>query len=369
MMRLMQARFLHVALPLTVWLVGCGAERGETEQSGVNETLPIADRYVTVVAETCSLDAWQRSTLQSQAAKRFVKEVVLVCPSMRATGEVYPSDPEAREALHASVSTLRGLGYRAKIAVTMGDDRATFPQPYPAPRTTAAFGDAKWRAAAMTNLAPFAAMGDGLEIDLVGVPNTIRSSLTQFFVDLDATFRKTTRLGVMAPPATRSPSDTPGGDSFDLAAISHHVDHVRMMTLDFSASGNPGPDIDSGWAVDAARFAKSQVLPSVGVDIAFPLYGTDFSDLGTRFVSYDEGHAIAADRRADVARDPGGELNFHWTDPTGRLHHSWFEDATSASRTLHAWDVQTLPLDVGVVLYGLGAEDPALWDVLARGLP
>ena len=362
-------RLNYLALSLTVLLVACGAESGDSKTVGVPEALPIANRYVTVVAETCSLDAWQKSTLQAPAAKRFVKEVILVCPSIRATGEVYPSDPEARDALRASVSTLRSLGYKAKIAVTMGDDRATFPQPYPPPRTEAAFGDAKWRASVMTNLAPFAAMGDGLEIDLVGVPNSIRSTLTQFFVDLDATFRKTTKLAIMAPPSTRTPSDTPGGDAFDLAAISQHVDRVRMMTLDFSGSGTPGPDIDSGWAVDAGRFARTQVRAGVGVDIAFPLYGTDFSDLGTRFVSYDEGRAMAVNLRADIARDPGGELNMNWTDTTGRQHHTWFEDATAASRTLHAWDEQTLPLDVGVVLYGIGAEDPALWDTLARGLP
>ena len=141
------------------------------------------------------------------------------------------------------------------------------------------------------------------------------------------------------------------------------------MTLDYSSGSAPGPDIDAGWAADAGRFAKSQVRVGTHVDIAFPLYGTDFSNLGQRFVTYDDGRAIAADRHSDIVRDPGSELNVTWTDRAGRPHHSWFEDATTASRTLHAWDAQTLPGDVGVVLYGIGAEDPLLFDTLARGLP
>ena len=364
-------RWMHartVALALSVLVVGC-EEREEKERIGPKEALPIADRYVTVVAETCSLDAWQTSTLQSPAARRLVKEVVLVCPSVRASGAITPSDPEAREALRASVVALRALGYKAKIAVTMGDDRATFPQPYPAPRIEAAFGDVKWRAAVMTNLAPFAAMGDGLEIDLVDLPNTIRSNLTQFFIELDAAFRKTTKLAVMAPPSTTSPSDTLGGDSYDLASISQHVDRVRVMTLDFSIGTEPGPTLDSGWAVDAVRFARGKVRAGVPVDVAFPVYGTDFSDLGPRFISYADGRSRAAELGIDVERDASGELNFKWIDATGRPHHTWFEDAISASRALNAWNAETLPLDVGVVIYGIGAEDPALWDTLARGLP
>jgi spore germination protein len=209
-------------------------------------------------------------------------------------------------------------------------------------------------------------------MDLLGMPSSVRANMTQFFALLDGTVRKTAPLGLMAPPSTMSPSDTPGGDAFDLAQIGPHVDRVRMMTLDYSAGGSgPGPDIDPSWAASSAAFAAS--LVSVPVDLSFPLYGTDFSDLGTRFVSYDEARAIASEQGVHLGNDDrdsaSGELSFSWVDGAGHAHQTWFEDGVSASWTLNAWSTQTVPAAVGVVLYGLGAEDPALWDTLARGLP
>ena len=50
------------------------------------------------------------------------------------------------------------------------------------------------------------------------------------------------------------------------------------------------------------------------------------------------------------------------------MHETWFDDATSTSWALAAWDTQTLPASVGVVYWGLGAEDPALWDTIAGGM-
>ena len=85
-------------------------------------------------------------------------------------------------------------------------------------------------------------------------------------------------------------------------------------------------------------------------------------------MSWAEGRAIADALKITPDRDTSGELNFAWNDEAGVAHTTWFEDGVSTSRALHAWDTSALPSDVGVVLYGLGAEDPALWDTLARGL-
>jgi hypothetical protein len=338
---------------------------------GPEEALPIPARHTSIVAEACTLDAWQLSALQSSQAERVASDVILVCPTIRSNGDVAPLDVTARTALAETVTTVRGLGYKVRLAVTMGDDSASFPVPYPAPVTAAAFASSAWRSTVSQNLAPFAAMADGLEIDLLGMPSSVRGEMTLFFALLDTTVRKTAPLGLMAPPSTMSPSDTLGGDAFDLAQIGAHVDRVRMMTLDYSSSSGPGPDIDPSWAASSAAFGMS--LVSVPVDLSFPLYGTDFSDLGNRFVSYDEARAIAEEQHVtlgDGDRDPAsGELSFAWVDAAGHAHQTWFEDGVSASRTLNAWSTPSVPASVGVVLYGLGAEDPALWDTLARGLP
>jgi spore germination protein YaaH len=285
---------------------------------------------------------------------------------MRLSGVVDPVDDTARAAMTKNVRDLRALGYKVKLAVTLGDQ---FDRPNPPDRVQAAFASADWRAKVIANLQPFAAMGDGLEIFLLEVPSSIRSGLTAFMVDLATAYRGKTPLALLAPPSVTEPSDIPGGDAFDIASIATVVDRIRLMTLDFSCCGaGPGPTIDSGWAVDVARLAQSRAR-STPVDVSFPLYGTDFSDLGERPVTFLEAHATAKYFGIKPERALTGTLHFEWFEPgTGRKHITWFEDGQSTVRALRAWDDRTLPTDVGILYYGLGAEEPRLWETIARGM-
>ncbi len=138
------------------------------------------------------------------------------------------------------------------------------------------------------------------------------------------------------------------------------------MTLDYS--GNvAGPTIDSGWAVDAVRFARLSA-PSTAMDVAFPLYGNDFTlsgSGGVRLTTYLEALGLADTYKATAARGATQELFLDYSDESKQPHELWYDDATSTLVTLAAWDTQTLPIDVGVVYYGFGAEDPALWAAIA----
>lgn len=346
---------------------GCGSDGGGTVERF--ESAPIEPRPIAIVAETCALDPLQLSALEQPALRKVARELILVCPTVRLSGDVAPLDPDARAAFARTVARARTLGFKTRVAVTMGDDLASFPVPYSPQRAAPVFADPAWRAKVVAGLAPFADMGDGLDIDFLNLPDPSRTDVSAFFVALDLAFRPRVPLGVMAPPSTRDPSDTPGGNAFDLAVIAQHVDRVRLMTLDFSCCGQGGgPSIDSGWAVDVARYGKSK-SGNVPVDIAFPLYGTDFSELGESYVNYTDGRAIADFFGIAPQRDIGGELFFDWNDGAGRAHQTWYPDAVTTSRVLSAWNRDVIPPDVGVVLYGLGSEDPALWRTVAGGLP
>lgn len=128
----------------------------------------------------------------------------------------------------------------------------------------------------------------------------------------------------------------------------------------------PGPTIDSGWAVDVERSAAAAT--SAPLDVAFPLYGWDFGPDGQRSVTYLEAQGVASSTKAPVQRGPTGALYYDWQDESGGAHETWFDDGTSTTWTLAAWDPQTLDPSVGVVFWGLGSEDPALWDTLASNL-
>ncbi len=346
-------------------LLGCGTSGPTVEEFGTEPSEPIPARHGSVIDEGCTLDSWQTDTLASAPAEYVLSDVILVCPVIHATGVVDPVDADSRSALTEQVSTLRAMGYKVRIAARMGDDLG---DPYPPGESQTTWDEEGWRANVIQNLGFFASAADGLEIDLQKVPSGIQADLTQFVVDLATAYKARTELGIFVPPSTQSPSDVPGGDAYDLATIGANVNRVRVMTLDFSTGTSGGPTIDSGWAVDAVEFANERV-DGTPVDVAFPLYGTDFSALGERSVTFLEATAVAEEHRVTPGRGPTGALDYSWTDADGQTHATWYDDGVSTVRTLHAWDTTTLPPDVGVVFYGLGAEDPALWDTISRGMP
>jgi spore germination protein YaaH len=208
------------------------------------------------------------------------------------------------------------------------------------------------------------APADGVEIDLQKLPNEARPAVTALVAELAPTVRPAKRLGIFVPPSVTDPSDLPGGEAFSRRELAPHVDRMRIMTLDYSEL-EPGPTIDPGWAVDAVRLARTD-FPNV--DVSYPLYGMDFGPRGTRPVTYLEAFGIAALAGARIDRGPSGAPFVAWRDGAG-LHFTWFDDAESTARALGAFGHDVLPPDVGVLFYGLGAEEPRLWDELAARLP
>ena len=173
-------------------------------------------------------------------------------------------------------------------------------------------------------------------------------------------------------PSTQVPSDVVGGNAFDLSTLAQYVDRLRVATLDFSV-GTPGPTIDSGWAVDAVRFAEQQVSTGTDAlpiyDIAAPLYGWDFSQDNQRSITWLEATGLAEAYGRRRRGWPAARSNS--STPTVRTvpHTVVYDDATSTTTFLHAWDTSTLPASVGVVLWGFGAEDPATFASIAGALP
>ena len=356
---------LLLALCAGTALIGCSGPSGEHDHVGLTSTRPLTHRHGAVIVDGCALDTWQTGALASSATKRLVSEVIFLCLVPRATGEVGPSDPSAVANLAATVSVLHGEGYRVKLAVSFTDETG---RKYDGGQTAAHLADPVWTKTVIANLKTASDVADGLELDLQRLPNTASALVTAFTKDLGAAIRPGRELGMFLPPSIQTPSDVVGGDAFELGALAPLIDHARVMTLDFSCCNQmPGPTIDPGWAVDAVRFSRAR-MPAAKLDVAFPLYGTDFGPSGQRDVSFLEASAVANSKHASIDRGPTGALQFAYRDDTGS-HAVWFDDAESTARALSAWDATTLPLDVGIVFYGLGSEDPALFDALSSRTP
>ncbi len=343
--------------------VGCGTSSGETINSVAQRAeTPLPARAGTVIIDSCVVDPWQRATLAGPGAKRVLQEVILLCLVPRLDGTVGPRDPSTVARLASLVADLKADGYRVHLGVAFTDETG---QRYDGAQTAAFLGDPMWRGRFRDTLVVALAPADGVELDLEGLPREARAAVTTLVTEVAQAVRPGKRLGVFVPPSVAAPSDLPGGEAFARAALAAQVDRLRIMTLDFSDKG-PGPTIDPGWAVDAVRLARRD---SNAVDIAYPLYGTDFGPRGRRSTTYLEAIATASSFGARVERGPTLAPFVRYAAYGNEPHELWFDDTDSTSRALAAWTHDVLPPEVGVVFWGLGAEEPGLFERLGARMP
>ncbi|HSQ63554.1 MAG TPA: hypothetical protein VLM85_10090 [Polyangiaceae bacterium] len=336
----------------------CGFTSGQTDLIGQGDTQTVPARHTTLIADGCTLDAWQMEALASPMTKRFVAEVVLLCLVPRSDGTVGPNDPSARAELDTLVGQIQGLGYQAKLGASFTTENGYVFDPA---QEAAKLADAAWVGAVTTNIADLAHAADGVELDLEQLPASARPGVTSLAAALAAKIRPQKQLGVFLPP-----SDVASAAAFDVGTLAQYTDRFRVMTLDFSDQA-AGPTIDSGWAVDMVRAVKPSA-GSAAVDVSFPLYGNDFSS-GVRPVSYLEAVGLAGTFGAKPQRSASQELFFDYVDAQDVSHELWYDDTQSTLATLRAWDSTALPLDVGVVLYGFGSEDPTLLQAVGQATP
>ena len=352
-----------VATLLTsVALAACGSPDGETRRFGPSKDATFPARRGTVLAEGCALDGGQRATLADQATKRVVREVVLMCLSVSEGGGVSPSDPGERAAVLATIAYVRAEGYRASLGLVLGD---AWSAPYPSERSAKLLADPASRQATTDALGTWITEIDGLDVALWPLPWRSRDDATAFVTAIANLVRPAISLAVHVPPSTTTPSDLPGGDAFDVASLSQVTDRVRVTTLDYSTVDSPGPTVDPGWAVDAVRRAAS-FDARAALDVSLPLYGWDFARGAATSVTASEANAVCASHRASVTRGASGAPRCAFDD--GGTHHDvFFDDTSSLTLDLAAWEEKTLSRDVGVLFWGLGAEDPTLFRAIAAG--
>lgn len=352
-----------LAITLASLVAACGFSSGdETEQVGLAADVPLPARKGAIVIDGCVIDTWSRSTLALPSTKKVAQEVIMLCAVPRLDGTVGPRDESAGDHLTALVSELHSEGYRVNLGVAFTDESG---QRYDGAQTNAFLASPVWRARFVETLPAVLAPFDGAEIDLQKLPNDARQSVTALIGATSAQIRPQKTLNAFIPPSVTIPSDLPGGDAFSRLELAPHLDRMRIMTLDFSENF-PGPTLEPGWAVDAVRLALAD-FPRC--DISVPLYGMDFGPRGRRPTTWFEAQAITTKGGIDLKRGPTGAPFFRYVLFGNETHELWYDDAQSTARALGAWTHETLPPDVGVLFYGLGAEDPTLFEVIGGRMP
>mgnify|MGYP002780068927 FL=1 len=200
----------------------------------------------------------------------------------------------------------------------------------------------------------------GICVDLENLDDATRAALPAFVRELRATLAP---LG-----ATVSQTVAASAPDVELRAAGREADRVIAMLYDeHYGGGDPGPVASGPWYEGAARRIAA-LVPRERLVLAIGTYGYDWHD------AQRPGEAAEALTFAETMRGVrdgiGGRVRWDaaartpvatWTDPDSTDHVAWFLDATTAhdqQRVAAALGVR------GVALWRLGAEDPALWDVI-----
>ncbi len=329
-------------------LLGCGTSTVTIDS--------VKQRPGTAVVESCELDSLQRLSLLTEDARAVISDVVLLCLYIR-DDVAAPLAPTDAASVGQTVSDLRQRGYRVQLGVQTGEAFSQTPS-----KLDALLQNNARRAALTASIVSQAALADGVVLAPPTLSTATEPAFRTWIAELSQSIGAR-KLSLFAPPSSQSPSDIPGGDAINLTALQSQLSRAYLMTLDLSCcDGAAGPTTSAEWISSVVSFAQKQT-PNLAMQFSVPLYGTYFGPQGQRQLSYLEAVGLAGDRQIEILRNEEGALHYSYQEQSGARTEVYFDDAHSLLQMLSQLDDSVLP-SVGVLYYGVGAEDPALWSTL-----
>lgn len=340
---------MGVVMAMMLGCIGCGEDTpGE----------PIQRRSGALLIEGCAIDEGQRQSLESSALRSVISTAILLCPAIHEGGAL-PREADAMQVLSSSVSYLRARGLRVELGITARDDSG---QELPPTRLAALLRDPVQRDLTATAAAQFDARADGLVVALPALPQSSESDVTAWVQAL-AAWTPGRKPSIFAPPSSEEPSDLPQGSAVNLRTLASSLRSVYAMTVDYSCcEGTPGPTTDADWTAQVVSLAHKQ-SSQTPLYMTQPLYGFHFIAGSGHPVSYLTAAGLASARHLQILRTDEGSLQYSFQDEKGARNEVWFDDARSIAGRMARLD-DLVGAEVGVLYYGLGGEDPALWSTL-----
>jgi spore germination protein YaaH len=163
--------------------------------------------------------------------------------------------------------------------------------------------------------------------------------------------------------------------AYDLKALGACMDFVSLMTYDqHTRWTTPGPVAGWGWTIEQLDYAL-QVIPKEKLSLGIPLYGyrwyagnpvfgtEERSNISADYIDADESMPLAKEYGARIQWDPDEHEAFYWFYRDQMREWVWMPDARSFRDRYELTKQRGL---VGFSSWVLGAEDPAVWDLLPK---
>ena len=200
---------------------------------------------------------------------------------------------------------------------------------------------------------------DGIDVDYERMPSTARAGFTAFVQLLASKLHASNKKLSVTVYAKTSEATWSGPGAQDWSAIGAAADSVKIMAYDNHWSTSAaGPISPLDWLDQIATYAE-QTLPIKKAMLGLPWYGYDWLGTNGAGVTYSEAMTRAQNAGVAVAHDANGEATFTYGQRT-----VFFQDAASYRRKVE-WITSRHSGIGGFAHWRVGAEDPAIWDVVS----
>ena len=208
---------------------------------------------------------------------------------------------------------------------------------------------------------------DGIDIDYESFPLFTRDDFSTFIEELSSRLHENGKLLTIAVHAkTSDAGEWESAEAQDWTRVTPAVDVLTIMTYDYTNRNEPpGPISPTSWVRDVLMYAES-ITDLSKVRMGLAVYG--YSWLRERppatTVSWSAAQRLIETYDLEVERDPANMEAFIDFKVRGLPHQTiYFADSAGIAYKLNAI-LSEFPTLGGAAIWGVGGEDPAIWDVI-----
>lgn len=211
---------------------------------------------------------------------------------------------------------------------------------------------------------------DGIDIDYEMFPYATREPFSIFVEELAEALHANGRLlAVTVHAKTEDEPPFPSAAAQDWQRLAAAADIFNLMTYDYTSRNEPpGPVADLGWVNDVIEYALSTTAAN-RVRVGIPFYGYSWTRgrPPARATTWEAAARLVEQFKLEPVRDAAsGELNLELDVSGLPTQEIYVSDAATTAGRLQALGGSATG---GIAIWGIGGEDPAIWQVLRSQRP
>lgn len=208
---------------------------------------------------------------------------------------------------------------------------------------------------------------DGIIIDYESLIPSTKNNFTLFINELAQVLHRDNKILAVAlhPKTAKTPPDQDIGAFQDWQQLSKSADQLYIMAYDqHYDNSEAGPIASIEWVKDIIAFSRNIHIPPGKLFLGIPVYGYDWDkddNQKAEGLTYLQAIQRLQEYGSTEKWDEKASSPFFIYNKEGHKHEVWFENARSILEKIILTEKSGLH---GINFWRLGAEDPAIWNIL-----